>query len=554
MAQITRTCSLAGLAAMLVAAPALARVAPPKSSDLSVFVGARAAELAGDAGRSSLLYASLAQADPDSTIVANRAIAQAIAAGNMELALGLLRRGPATSAIDSTLLLTADHLVRGRDKEALAVLDRDSGEGSLGFLRPFVAAWIAAERRSASALDHLGQVPRGSGIAPYLTQNHALILLRLKRIEEAEPVVRAALGSAAGRESWLRTAFADAYLRSGDRARALRLLGGRDIVLADAREQIERGQPTGAGIATAAEALSGLLVSLGIDLARGESRELPLAMAQIARHADPNNAQAAILIGLLLGESGRTDEALAAFRSIPRDAVFASSAQDAEIRALLRAERKAEALARAQLFASGNDVSADDFSRLGDVYSELARHAEAAAAFRRAVTLVEAGAPGGEPWALHLLEGGALEQADRWPEAKAALQRARHLAPDNPLVLNYLGYAKLERGEELDQAEAMIARASQLAPRDPSITDSLGWAQFKRGRVDEAIATLQRAAAADPGQAEIHEHLGDALYTAGRRFEARFAWAAALVTADDDVRSRIESKVRNGLAPATAAP
>ena len=93
-----------------------------------------------------------------------------------------------------------------------------------------------------------------------------------------------------------------------------------------------------------------------------------------------------------------------------------------------------------------------------------------------------------------------------------ACSRGSAIAPDQPLLLNFLGYAKLERGEDMESAEAMIRKASELAPDDASIIDSLGWAQFKRGKVGEAIETLQRAAEKDPDQAEIQEHLGDALY------------------------------------------
>jgi len=70
----------------------------------------------------------------------------------------------------------------------------------------------------------------------------------------------------------------------------------------------------------------------------------------------------------------------------------------------------------------------------------------------------------------------------------------------------------------------------------------------------EAIATLTKAAAGDPAQSEIHEHLGDALYSSGRRIEARFSWQAALITAKDKAKTRLESKLESGLTPATAAP
>jgi Flp pilus assembly protein TadD len=123
------------------------------------------------------------------------------------------------------------------------------------------------------------------------------------------------------------------------------------------------------------------------------------------------------------------------------------------------------------------------------------------------------------------------------------------------LLLNYLGYNAIERGENLVEAEAMIRRALALRPGDASITDSLGWALYKRGRLPEAIEELQKASVADPAQSEINEHLGDALYQSGRRYEARFAWRAALVTAEEAAeRERIEAKLRAGWTPATAAP
>ena len=184
----------------------------------------------------------------------------------------------------------------------------------------------------------------------------------------------------------------------------------------------------------------------------------------------------------------------------------------------------------------------------------MERHQEAAAAYGEAIRRSTDGRGGDELWTLHLLRAASLEQAGHWPEAKEDLTTAMKLEPDNALLLNFLGYGKLERGEDIDAAEAMIRKASALKPDDASITDSLGWALFKRGRLPEAVETLTRAAAGDPGQAEIHEHLGDALYTSGRRIEARFSWRAALVTAEDKMKARIERKIETGLTPATAAP
>ena len=184
----------------------------------------------------------------------------------------------------------------------------------------------------------------------------------------------------------------------------------------------------------------------------------------------------------------------------------------------------------------------------------MKRQSDAAAAYGRSVELARSQGLKEQLWPLLLVQAGALQEANRWSEAQAAVEQALAIAPDQPLLLNFLGYTELVRGQNVDAAEAMIRKASALAPDEASITDSLGWAQFKRGKVADAIATLQRAAEKDPEQAEIQEHLGDALFSNGDHLEARFAWSAALVTANDEVAARVKAKIASGLAPGNAAP
>jgi tetratricopeptide (TPR) repeat protein len=454
--------------------------------------------------------------------------------------------------VDARLLLAGDRLQNGKERDAVAILRLRGGGAELDFLAPFVEAW--SERRIGAALDRLGSVPAASATAAYVPEHRALLLLRARRVTEAESFVAQALRVGGGRDTRLRLAFADAYCRAGDRARAARMLAARDPALDLARRQVANGAAPGAGVTTPAEAFAELLTALAIDLQRAEISGLPLAAMQVARHAAPQSPTTPVLLGILLTEADRLDDALVVLRSVEEGAPFAAQARDAEVRALTRAARLEEASARARAFVASGAANANDWSRLGDVLDEMGRPGEAAEAFGRALVLVEAGGSGPELWQLHLLRGAMLEESERWPQAKASLEAARRLAPRNAMVLNYLGYAQLERGENLDGAEALIAEAHRLAPDDASITDSLGWAQFKRGRQQEAIATLQLAAAADPSETEIHEHLGDALYTVGRKFEARHAWQAALLTAEDDVKTRIEGKLGAGLNAGNAAP
>jgi tetratricopeptide (TPR) repeat protein len=468
----------------------------------------------------------------------------------MPLALQLIRSAPQpATSVDSKLLTVADALRRGRSAEAIAVLGSSSAESDLKFWLPLVQAWDAAERRDpATAITLLGQVPKSSALAAFVDEESALILLKLGRGAEAEPFARRAIAKAGPREYRLRLALAAGYSAIGDKARAAAMIEGIESNAEVLRRAAQSGDLERMRIDSAAEAFSEQLVALAIEMRRSNSRSAPVNILQLARFAAPDNSSALLFLGTTLDDVDRTNDAIAVFRSIRPDDPLYPDALDAQVRTLSQAERFAEALALASAAARSRSASSDDHARLGDVYSAMDRHDEASAAYAQAIALA-----GGSDWTLLLLQASALEAADRWPEAKAALGRAMQIAPDQPLILNFLGYAKLERGEDLDMAEALIRKASALAPDDASITDSLGWALFKRGRMEEAIATLQRAAMGDPAQAEIQEHLGDALYSAGRKFEARFAWQAALATADKDSVGRLQSKIAGGLTAATAA-
>ncbi len=560
MALITPICKglLAGSAAVLLAlGPAqAARVQQPyRPGPLSTYVGARAAALSGDVRRAAMLYAALAAAEPGNRLAADRAISNALAGSDFPLALRLAKARPIQqSGSDARLLLAADALRSGDGARAVAALTAGGG-ADLNFLQPLAIAWSMAAQGDARAANVLGTIPAESALRPYLDEHRALLLLHLKQPAAAQPFMAKALASAGERDVGLRLTFADAMASLGDRPGALALIAGEDTAFFLARAKLGKGEMLGTRVDSPAKAFAHLLTAISIDLRRSNDQALPTALIQVARFAAPDRAETAIVAGLLHNAAARLDDGLAALRQIPIGSPLIGLARDAEIRALVGADRKSEALARARIFAATAKPLADDHARVGDVLSALDREADAADSYGRAVALVEAGGPGSPAWTLHLLRGGALERADRWAEAEPVLERALALAPGNPVVLNYLGYARLERGQDLAGAEALIARASALRPNDPSITDSLGWAQYRLGRFDDAIRTLSRAAAADPAQAEIHEHLGDALFAAGRRFEARFAWEAARIVAEDDaVTARITGKLANGASPATNTP
>ncbi|MEO7564044.1 MAG: tetratricopeptide repeat protein [Sphingomicrobium sp.] len=559
-AQITPICKfLAGgvtLALAFGSAPASARLRASPSDPAWAYVQARTAAMNGDHARAAELLAALYEAMPGQKDFARKALGEAIDSGQFDLALSLTRQVPPQSlAADARLLVIADEMKRRRFDNASAWLVKSTDGSDLSFLKPLIAAWSAADRNDlTTALEAIAAIPPDSPIIGFKNEEMAFLYLRLGRAADAEPYARRAIGTGGIRETRLRLAFASGFLSAGDKANAAAMLDGIAPEAIDARDRLLAGKLTNQAVDNGAKALSEVLTALAGDLVRAQRTTPPLGLAQVARYANPDNSSAAILLALLLDLRGRPDAGLAVLASVPATDPLISQARDNQVRILVDDNHYDQALAIALAGAARPGAASGDFSRLGDVYSGSKRPLEAAEAYGRAIAVAQALGDGNSLWTLYLLRASALKEAGRWPEARQALEQGLTVSPDQPLLLNFLGYARLERGEDMDSAEAMIRKASALAPDDASITDSLGWAQYKRGKVDEAIATLQKAAEKDPDQAEIREHLGDALYASGRRFEARYAWSAALLTAQEDAAGRLGVKIKSGLTPATAAP
>ena len=511
--------------------------------------------MGGDHSRAAQLLASLTESEPGQVDIAKKALLEAIGAGQMDLALNLTHGVPAAKLpTDARLLLVAEQIRRGHPERAVPWLSVKSDNGDLTFLTPLVTAWAAADSGNIEqALSILDQVQQAN-LAPIALETRAFILLKARRSAEAEPLARRIVGAGAGREQRLRLAFADGFLAAGDRARAQMIIEGMGAGEAAARQRIMAGRMSGQAIDNLPKAFSEDLTAFAADLTRAQRSAPPIGLVQVARYLNPQSSSTLALLALMLAGQDRSDEALALLRTVPPGDALSSEIRDVEVRILADEKKLNDAYGLAATAAAGPNADLSDFSRLGDILQSMKRHGEAANAYGRAIAIAKAQNLKNELWNLLLVQAGALEDGGRWPEARTSLQQALAIAPDEPLLLNFMGYAELERGENVDSAEAMIRKASELAPDNGSITDSLGWAEFKRGKLSEAIATLQQAAEKEPQQSEIQEHLGDALYQSGRRYEARFAWSAALVTAEDQIAARVKAKLSSGLTPTNAAP
>lgn len=183
--------------------------------------------------------------------------------------------------------------------------------------------------------------------------------------------------------------------------------------------------------------------------------------------------------------------------------------------------------------------------REGDLLRAKQRFPEAVAAYTRAIDRIKA--PGPNDWLVYYDRGMSYDRAHQWPKAEADFRHALSLSPDQPYVLNYLGYSWADMNQHLSEARAMIDKAAQRRPNDGAIVDSQGWAMLRQGQTAEAVKTLERAVELDPEDPQINGHLGDAYWAAGRRLEATYQWRRALTFhPEPDDAAKLEAKLQNG--------
>ena len=139
-----------------------------------------------------------------------------------------------------------------------------------------------------------------------------------------------------------------------------------------------------------------------------------------------------------------------------------------------------------------------------------------------------------------------LEESGRIADAEGVLRTLIAQDPNDANALNSLGYLFADRGERLDEAVDLLLRALKVAPGNSSYLDSLGWAYFKQGKLELADPPLSEAAAKEPANSVIQDHLGDLRFRQQRFAEAVTAWERALAGDGEAIdRAVIDKKLRD---------
>ena len=185
---------------------------------------------------------------------------------------------------------------------------------------------------------------------------------------------------------------------------------------------------------------------------------------------------------------------------------------------------------------------------LGDIYRNEKNYPEALSVYQQLIDRITV--PATSHWVIYYGRGVTYERLGDWEKAEVDLLKALSLNPNQPDVLNYLGYTWIDQNIHIDDATKMIEDAVRQHPDNGYYIDSLAWAYYHNGRYDLSISLLEKALEFVPNDATISDHLGDAYWQSGRKTEAQYQWKKALDhDPDADQKAQLEKKLESGLMP-----
>jgi tetratricopeptide (TPR) repeat protein len=556
-----RLCGAVALVTVL-ASPAFAAgdtTPAPRPSAIGSYLAGRFAQGQDDWNAAARYITDALSADPDEPSLVLRAMVLQLGDGRVAEALPLARKLGTlrTPSFVATALLAVDALAMGDARKAETIARDMPQDGMSRFVGPLMMAWLAAAQGDADrALKELAPIGEVEGLRPLHDLHAGAILDVTGRTERAGPFyTSAATGDAALRTVQIAGSY---HRRTGHPELAEKLYKDfqtrmPDTALIDATlRSFAEGKPAQPVIGDAKQGLAEALYDLASAIQHDGAADSATLLARLALHLHPQLAPARVLVGEILQEGLRFEDAIATYRMIEADPDFGWSIRVHIADCLVDLKRNDEARTLlTQLIEERPDQTAAAI-RLGDMLRTDKKWSESAAAYNRAIDRIKT--PEMRHWGLYYARAIALDNAKDWPKAEADLQFALKLRPGEPSLLNYLGYSWVDRGLKLDEARAMIERAVAARPDDGYIVDSLGWALYRMGDHRGAVEKLERAVELKAMDATINDHLGDAYWRVGRLAEARFQWERALKASEDEAeKARIEAKLKDGLTGATPA-
>lgn len=501
------------------------------------------------------IYLALAlQQDPTNSAVAETAILSQIARGQPEKAIPIARkqrdRGYDSQVV--TLVILADLAQQGDYTGALAELDGGHSAGPL--VDHLFRAWaLVGQGQMSEAITAFDDIAEQSGLRSFGLYHKALALASVGDFEGADSIFSGEAGGPlqATRRGVIAHSQVLSQLERNPAAVELieRVVGGAvDPELDALRARLVAGEAVpfdvirspADGIAEVFATVAGVL--------NAETGALDaLTFTRLAEFMRPDYVDAILMSAGILERQEQYDLATQTYNRIAPDDPSYLTAELGRIDALVAGDRVDAAIEALELLAKTKPDVAIVWSNLGDILRREERFGEAAAAYDKAIAALPSEQPG--QWVVYYTRGICFEREKNWSAAEADFRKALELSPDQPQVLNYMGYSFLEMKSNLDEALSMIEKAVAAKPEDGYIVDSLGWALYRLGRYEEAVEHMERAVELMPVDSIVNDHLGDVYWAVGRQREAEFQWKRALSFEPDteEEAARIRRKLEVGL-------
>jgi tetratricopeptide (TPR) repeat protein len=524
------------------------------------YLAARHAGGERDAAAAAAYYRAALRGDPHNNELLGRTFLSVLANGELDDGVKLAERVLQVDKNDKVARLVLG--VRAIKQKQYPAARRELAQSIRGPVTDLVAAllsaWsLASPSEAKLATDTIDKLASADGYATFKDLHAGLILdLVGQKKEAAKRYERAYKNDPAA----LRVvqSYGSFLSRQGSTEEALNVFAKFDEALprhpliVEAVSEIKAGKKLPLLVdspqAGAAEALYGLGAALG----RRGGEDLGLIYLQLALYLAPSHPLALLSLADLYEAMKKPELANKIYERVLLSSPLQRNAQIQLAMNLDTLDHTDEAKSHLEKLIAANPGDVEAIMALGNVLRGRKQFAECADIYSKAVsTITKEEKPN---WVLYYFRGICYERSKQWSKAEADLRKSLELYPEQPLVLNYLGYSWIDQGVNLDDGMNMIKRAVEQRADDGYIVDSLGWAYYRLGNVDEAVKQLERAVELKPEDPTINDHLGDAYWRAGRVLEARFQWSHArdLKPEPEDL-SKIETKLKVGLSEDTSS-
>ncbi|MCO5072759.1 MAG: tetratricopeptide repeat protein [Rhizobiaceae bacterium] len=536
------------------------------------FLAGRVAEVDNDLDDAIAYYKRGLAFDPDNQSMRQSLMLALISNGQFDEALPYAEKLKTVAEVErfSRVALAIDDIRKSRYSDAVNMLKLALSSDLDRLIAGLMTAWAQqGEGKPTEALATIDGLSGPEWFDLFKTYHRALIAEKAGMTKESDEafdkIIANAMAGGAAPDTWLRAAeaYSGSLARRGEKARALETLdkaeqfvSGR-VMINQLRAKIEKGTQVAPLITNTADGASEVLLDLGSALNRGGGEPFVRLYLRMALALRPDSDSALLQLAANAEQLEDSEAAIDLYRRIPKDSPVRRAADLQTGLNLADLDRNAEAEAALRKLVNSDPGDMRAYLALGGVLASQQKYAESAKVYDEAVAQLEKGASetrtdGGQTsnWNIYYQRGISYERLKEWPKAEPNFRKALELAPDQPQVLNYLGYSWVDMNMNLDEALGMIQKAVDLRPSDGYIVDSLGWAHYKLGDFDQAVSELERAVSLKPEDPVLNDHLGDAYWRVGRRLEATFQWSHARdLKPDADVLAQVEKKLSEGLPP-----